>query len=45
VQKTSISTTSNAFQFDPRGRASGQVVVTVSGFPPITVEAETGYVH
>lgn len=45
VQKTSISSTSNTFQFDPRGRASGQVVVTVSGFPAITVEAETGYVH
>ena len=45
VQKTSISSTSNVFQFDPRGRTSAQVVVTVTGFPAITVEGETGYVH
>jgi MSHA pilin protein MshC len=45
VKTTSISSTSSAFQFDPRGRASGQVVLTVSGFPAITVEGETGYVH
>ena len=45
VKTTSITSTSSAFQFDPRGRASGQVVLTVTGFPAITVEAETGYVH
>ena len=45
AKTTSFSATSATFQFDPRGRAAGQVVVTVSGFPAITVEAETGYVH
>jgi MSHA pilin protein MshC len=45
VKNTSIVSTSGNFQFDPRGRASAQVVVTVSGFPSITVEAETGYVQ
>jgi MSHA pilin protein MshC len=45
VRNTSIASTSASFQFDPRGRASAQVVITVSGFPAITVEAETGYVH
>lgn len=45
AKKTSFSSTSATFQFDPRGRAAAQVVVTVSGFPAITVEAETGYVH
>lgn len=45
VKTTSIASTSASFQFDPRGRASAQVVITVSGFPAITVEGETGYVH
>ncbi len=45
VKNTSIASTSSSFQFDPRGRASAQVVITVSGFPAITVEGETGYVH
>jgi MSHA pilin protein MshC len=45
VKNTSIASTSGSFQFDPRGRASAQVVITVSGFPAITVEGETGYVH
>jgi MSHA pilin protein MshC len=45
VKNTTIASTSGSFQFDPRGRASAQVVVTVSGFPAITVEGETGYVH
>ena len=45
VKSTSITTSSASFQFDPRGRASAQVVITVSGFPAITVEGETGYVH
>jgi len=45
VKATSISSTPNVFQFDARGRASATVVVTVSGYPSITVEAETGYVH
>ena len=45
VSKTSISSTAGSFQFDPLGRASTAVTVTVSGFSPIKVEAETGYVH
>jgi len=45
AKTTSIASTSSTFQFDPRGRASAQVVITVSGFPSITVEGETGYVH
>lgn len=45
VKNTSIAATAGSFQFDPRGRASAQVVVTVSGFPSVTVEGETGYVH
>jgi len=45
VKNTSITSTSASFQFDPRGRAPAQVVITVSGFPAITVEGETGYVH
>jgi MSHA pilin protein MshC len=45
VKTTSITSTSSTFQFDPRGRAAAQVLVTVSGFPTITVEGETGYVH
>lgn len=42
---TTISSTPGTFQFDPRGRASATVSITVSGYPPITVEGETGYVH
>ena len=34
-----------SFQFDPLGRASATVTITMSGYPPITVEGETGYVH
>jgi MSHA pilin protein MshC len=45
VSKTSISSTAGSFQFDPLGRASTTVTITVSGFSPIKVEAETGYVH
>jgi hypothetical protein len=45
VSKTSISSSAGNFQFDPLGRASTAVTVTVSGFPAIKVEAETGYVH
>jgi len=45
VKTSTITSTSNMFQFDARGRASATVVVTVSGYPSFTVEAETGYVH
>lgn len=45
AKTTSNTSTSGTFQFDPRGRASTPVVMTVSGFPSITVEGETGYVH
>jgi len=30
---------------DALGRASATVTITMSGYPPITVEGETGYVH
>jgi MSHA pilin protein MshC len=42
---TTLTTGASAFQFDPQGRASATVTLTVSGFPAITVEGETGYVH
>jgi MSHA pilin protein MshC len=40
-----MSSTSNVFQFDARGRALSKVLITVSSGPAVTVEAETGYVH
>jgi prepilin-type N-terminal cleavage/methylation domain-containing protein len=44
LSKTSLSPAST-FQFDPLGRASTTVTLTVSGFPSFRVEADTGYVH
>jgi hypothetical protein len=34
-----------AFQFDALGRAAATVTLTVTGFPVVTVEGETGHVH
>jgi MSHA pilin protein MshC len=45
LTNTTLTTSATSFQFDPQGRASTTVTVTVSGFPAITVEGETGYVH
>jgi MSHA pilin protein MshC len=45
LQATSISSPPPAFQFDALGRAAATVTVTVTGFPAITVEAETGHVR
>jgi len=40
-----ITASVSPFKFDPLGRASTTVTLTVSGFPALTIEAETGYVH
>jgi hypothetical protein len=40
-----VSALPGTFQFDALGRASAPVTITMTGFPPITVEGETGYVH
>jgi len=45
LKYSTISSTPGTFQFDPLGRASTTVTITMSGFSPITVEGETGYVH
>jgi MSHA pilin protein MshC len=45
LKATSLTSTAAAFQFDALGRAAATVTVTVTGFPAITVEAETGHVH
>lgn len=45
VKATTITSSASAFQFDPLGRASTVVTVTVAGFPAIKVEGETGYIH
>ena len=45
LKSTTISSTPSVFQFDPLGRASAVVTLTVSGFPPIKVEGETGHIH
>jgi MSHA pilin protein MshC len=34
-----------AFQFDALGRTAANVTLTVTGFPVVTVEGETGHVH
>jgi MSHA pilin protein MshC len=41
----SLSATPSSLQFDPLGRASTTVTVTVSGFPSLKVESDTGLVH
>lgn len=45
VRATTLSSSAAAFQFDALGRASPGATVTVSGYPPIQIEAETGYVR
>lgn len=45
VKTISLSSSAGTFQFDPLGRASTTVTVTVTGFPSVKVESETGLVH
>jgi len=45
LKYSTISSAPGTFQFDPLGRASTTVTITMSGFSPIKVEGETGYVH
>lgn len=42
---TGVTVTAATFNFDALGRPSAPQSITVSGNAPITVEAETGYVH
>jgi MSHA pilin protein MshC len=45
LTETSLTASAAAFQFDALGRAAATVTVTVSGYPPVTVEGETGLVY
>ncbi len=45
LKHSTVSATPGQFQFDPLGRASTTVSITMPGHSPITVEGETGYVH
>jgi prepilin-type N-terminal cleavage/methylation domain-containing protein len=45
LKNISMSASASSFQFDPLGRASTNVTITVSGFPTLRVESETGLVH
>jgi MSHA pilin protein MshC len=45
LQATSIASAPASFVFDPLGGTPSTVTLTVSGFSPITVEAETGHVR
>jgi MSHA pilin protein MshC len=45
LKYASMSATPSTFQFDPLGRASATVSISMPGFSPIKVEGETGYVH
>jgi MSHA pilin protein MshC len=45
LRSTSLSFSNPALQFDALGRAAATATVTVSGYAPITVEAETGLVY
>jgi MSHA pilin protein MshC len=45
LRHTSLTATSGTFQFDALGRSTASVHLTVSGYAPITVEAETGLVY
>jgi MSHA pilin protein MshC len=42
---TSLTSSAPAFQFDAQGRAAAGVTLTVTGYAPINIEAETGLVH
>ena len=45
TKNISLSAAPSSFQFDPLGRASTTVTITVSGFPSLKVESDTGLVH
>jgi MSHA pilin protein MshC len=45
LKHSTISSVPGTFQFDALGRASATVTITMAGYPPITVEGETGHVH
>jgi MSHA pilin protein MshC len=45
LKYSTISAAPGTFQFDALGRASATATITMPGYPPITVEGETGYVH
>jgi MSHA pilin protein MshC len=45
LQATSVTSAPASFLFDPLGGTPSTVTLTVSGFDPITVEAETGHVR
>jgi len=45
VKTITLSSSAGTFQFDPLGRASTAATITVSGFPSMKVESETGLVH
>jgi MSHA pilin protein MshC len=44
LSNTSLASSASSFTFDPQGRAVA-VSIVVSGYPAITVEAETGLVY
>jgi MSHA pilin protein MshC len=45
LKTISMSAAPTSFQFDPLGRASTPVTITISGFPSLKVESDTGLVH
>ncbi len=45
LQHSTIVAVPTTFQFDPLGRASATVTITMTGYPAIKVEGETGHVH
>ena len=45
LKKTSLSSSASTFQFDAQGRTASGVSLTVSGYPAVNVEAETGLVY
>lgn len=45
TKSISLSSSAGSFQFDPLGRASTTVTISVTGFPSMKVESETGLVH
>jgi MSHA pilin protein MshC len=45
LQHSTIAASPSTFQFDPLGRASATVTITMAGYPAIRVEGETGHVH
>jgi MSHA pilin protein MshC len=45
LRNTSLASSAASFQFDAQGRAASSVTLTVSGYPAVTIEAETGLVY